>query len=40
MKQESMNNEEMRVKSSFMKVEEVDFIAESRNLLDAINKYQ
>lgn len=32
--------EEKRVKSSFVKVEEVDYISECRHLLDAINRYQ
>lgn len=37
-KQEQVQ-EEQRVKCSFMKVDEVDFVSESRQLLDAIAKY-
>jgi hypothetical protein len=37
-KQESVNDE-MKVKSSFMKIEEIDFIDECKQLLTAITRY-
>jgi replication factor A1 len=36
---QEMVNDEMRVKNSMLKVEDLDFIDESKNLIDAINKY-
>lgn len=36
---QEMVNDEPRVKSSVIKVDDLDFVAESKNMLDAIAKY-
>ena len=38
-KQESVM-EEMRVKTSIIRVDDIDFASECKNMLEAINKYQ
>ncbi len=36
---QEMVNDEYRVKSSAMKVDDLDFVAESKQMINAINKY-
>jgi hypothetical protein len=39
-KQEAGREGELRVKSTAMKIDDIDYVAESRQLLNAIAKYQ